>query len=286
MPNAAPKLHPAPPKGSQVPGIYPVYETGGRWLLLDRGRRSLLQTGSPLVVIGAKGAGFFETAQSSTTWSAACDGAHPVATHGYLLTARNRREFSRVGVPVIAILLRDKQVDLKKASFRALKNEASEDVYKRLDPALREAIVEDLRSGAFQIKVEDDDGQKVAKNPAPKDIQYKIDFGSPVALLDSPDAFLAVEGAQVSQTYRRCLRIYSGDRPLGPCAEMPHTLMTETRELSFLSYDPSRRGLPFVFAFTRKEPLWGHERWGFQLTSKGPRLFLHDAMDPRCREGF
>ena len=67
---------------------------------------------------------------------------------------------------------------------------------------------------------------------------------------------------------------------------MPHDLMAETAQLRFVAYDPSGKGSPFLLAYTRGEPLWGHERWGFQLTAKGPRLFLHDALDPRCRESF
>ena len=45
-------------------------------------------------------------------------------------------------------------------------------------------------------------------------------------------------------------------------------------------------GNPYVLAFTPEEPLWGHERWGFVVRASGPRLFLTDAMDRRCREGF
>ncbi|MBI4060511.1 MAG: hypothetical protein HY403_03690, partial [Elusimicrobia bacterium] len=82
------------------------------------------------------------------------------------------------------------------------------------------------------------------------------------------------------------LRLADGGRLLGPCVEMPHELMSETAQLRFVSYDPSGGGSPFLLAYTHGEPLWGHERWGFVLRRGGARLFLRDAMDPRCREGF
>jgi hypothetical protein len=67
---------------------------------------------------------------------------------------------------------------------------------------------------------------------------------------------------------------------------MPHDLMSETAQLRFVAYDPGGNGSPFLLAYTKGEPLWGHERWGFVLRGGGARLFLRDAMDPRCREGF
>ena len=73
---------------------------------------------------------------------------------------------------------------------------------------------------------------------------------------------------------------------IGDCVEMPSDLMAETALLRFVSYDPSGKGSPLLLAYTKDMPLWGHERWGFALRSSGARLFLRDAMDPRCREGF
>ena len=67
---------------------------------------------------------------------------------------------------------------------------------------------------------------------------------------------------------------------------MPHDLMAETAQLRFVAYDPGGKGSPFLLAYTRGEPLWGHERWGFVLRASGARLFLRDALDPGCREGF
>ena len=62
--------------------------------------------------------------------------------------------------------------------------------------------------------------------------------------------------------------------------------MAETAQLRFVSYDPSGKGGPLLLAYSKEAPLWGHERWGFALRAAGARLFLRDAMDPRCREGF
>ena len=95
-----------------------------------------------------------------------------------------------------------------------------------------------------------------------------------------------VTGAQISNSFRRCLRLADGDKLIGDCVEMPSDLMAETALLRFVSYDPSGKGGPLLLAYTKDAPLWGHERWGFALRSSGARLFLRDAMDPRCREGF
>jgi hypothetical protein len=63
--------------------------------------------------------------------------------------------------------------------------------------------------------------------------------------------------------------------------------MMETKLLKFVAYEPNGGGRPFILAFSEGQPpLWGHERWAFRLTSAGPQLFLQDALDPRCREGF
>ena len=114
----------------------------------------------------------------------------------------------------------------------------------------------------------------------------KIDFGSKLSLQGHPEAFLLIEGSQIGGSYRRCMHLLDGEEPLGRCTWMPHALMAETRLLNFVAYDPSRQGRPFILAYTETEPLWGHERWGFQLSEKGPKMFLRDALDPRCREGF
>lgn len=278
----------AAPRVNRVPGIYPVYEAGGRWLLLDRsGKRSTLEAGAEFVVIGSRGAGIFTAERSTKTWIAACSGSRHVATGGFLLSAAKRKEFKRTGTPVIAILLRDKKVDLSKAWFYPLKNGLGESEYRRLDGAVRKAVVRDLESGAYLIPLEDEAGLRIAREPRAEDVQYVLEFGAKLRFPGLKEPFFAIERTQVSQTSRRCLRFFDGDAALGECAEMPHALMVETRGLEFVAYDPSRKGFPFVFAFTREAPLWGHERWGFQFTRKGPRLFLSDALEePRCRGAF
>ena len=82
------------------------------------------------------------------------------------------------------------------------------------------------------------------------------------------------------------LRLLEGDKLLGSCVPMPHDLMAETAQLRFVSYDPGGKGNPFLLAYTRGEPLWGHERWGFILRANGAQLFLRDTLDPKCRAGF
>ncbi len=100
------------------------------------------------------------------------------------------------------------------------------------------------------------------------------------------DPFVFVEESGISASSRRCVRLADGDKLIGGCAEMPRALMAETDLLEFVSYDPSGGGTPLLLAFTKSTPLWGDERWGYVVGAKGPRLFLMDAMDIRCRESF
>lgn len=285
---AAATLERSPRAGSKVPGIFPVYEAGGRWMVVERpGAKRLVRRGTELLVIGSKGVERFHAAQSTRTYLAACEGPKPVPTTAFLLSAGSARSFAKVGTPVIAIFLKKgAKVDPSRAAFRPLPNQAREAVYRRLEEPLREAVLADVSSGAFPIAADDPEGQLLARNPNPEKLQMKIDFASRIGYRGLPEAFLLVEGVQVSRAYRRCLRLFSGEKPLGACAEMPHQLMTETRGLEFVAYDPDGRGRPFLLAYTEAEPLWGHERWGFQLTDEGPRLFLRDALDPRCRAAF
>jgi len=176
--------------------------------------------------------------------------------------------------------------DVSQALFTPLKNEVGESVYKKLDFAIRKTNVSDLKEGAFPILPDDQDGAALAREADPLRLQMKVDFASPVQVKGLKDPLVLIEGTQVSNSYRRCLRLFEDKEPLGGCVEMPHVLMTETRQLDFVAYDPSRAGSPFVFAYTTEAPLWGHERWGFQVNAQGAKLFLRDALDPKCREGF
>ncbi|MFH2202374.1 MAG: hypothetical protein ABIJ96_04625 [Elusimicrobiota bacterium] len=277
-------------QGKSRPGIYPVYEAGGRWMLVDRepqmSRRRVRQ-GSLLAVIGSSGVDVFRVGGTTRTWIAACEGRHPVPRTAYLLTAGSAKKFAAVGTPIIALLLpKGKTFDKKRSWFYPLRNEVKEQTYQKLQDAIRAAVVSDLRSGAFQIDVTDEKGHAFAKDPDPQAVQFKIDFGSKIRYLGFADAFVLVEGTQISQTYRRCLRMFNGIKPMGDCEEMPHELNVETRQMQFVAYDPNRRGRPYIFAYTKTQPLWGHERWGFRITDQGPELFMRDALDPRCRAGF
>ncbi|MFC1679985.1 hypothetical protein ACFL2T_07235 [Elusimicrobiota bacterium] len=289
-PAAASKKKPLSRAGSRVPGIFPVFETGRRWMLLERvekGGTRMLRKGSRLVVIGSRGVEEFYAARSTMTYLAGCEGFHPKKSLAYYLRGRKAKHFKKVGTPVIAILLRGgKSFDSKRALFYPLRNEVKESVYQRFEAGIRNSVIEDIKSGAFAIAIEDEKGHAFAQKPDPQGFLVKIDFASKIRLRGFKKAFMLVEGAQVSKSYRRCMRLFEEDSPVGKCAEMPDQLMTETRNLNFVAYDPAGRGVPFVLAYTKKAPLWGHERWGFQLTDSGPKVFLQDALDPRCRESF
>lgn len=277
----------AVPAGSRVPGIYAVYEASGRWMLVDRDGKKGLKPGSQLVVIGSHGLGQFHIDKASRTYATACEGSRPVARRAWLLTGKDAKAFKQVGTPVIAILLRPGAAfDSRRARFTALKNEVSEPLYKKLDAPLRAAVAADLGSGVFQMDLGDEDGHKTASKPDPDKIRLKIDFASHLRLDGLKDGVILVEGAEFSRSYRRCLRMVDDGAPVGACVEMPHELMAETAALEFVAYDPARSGRPFLLAFTDKTPLWGDERWGFQTTPEGPKLFMRDALDPRCRDAF
>ncbi len=290
LPAAADASRRALAKTLSRPGIYPVYEAGGRWMLIDRETdksKRRVRKGGYFVVIGSRGVEVFRVAKTTRTWIAACEANRSVPRTGYLLTARKAAKFKRVGTPIIALRLpAGKSFDTNSAWFYPLKNGVREETYQKLQTSLRSAIVADLQSGAFQIDVSDEKGHAFAAKPEADLVQMKIDFGSKIRYRGLKNAFLLVEGTQISKTYRRCMRLYDGDKPIGHCAEMPHELNVETRQMRFVAYDPNRRGRPYIFAYTKREPLWGHERWGFLLADSGPTLFMRDALDPRCRAGF
>jgi hypothetical protein len=195
-----------------------------------------------------------------------------------------------VGRPIIGIKVSPK-FNLKgsRAVYRNLPDKVGESTYAALDSALRKAAVNDLSAGRFPLKSDDEAAHAIQQNPQPDKFQVKIDFGSPLPISGLPGAFVLVEESEVSASSRRCLRLANGDQLVGDCAEMPRALMAETAKtasLEFVAYDPSGGGSPFLLALTKTTPLWGDERWGFVLRPTGPRLFLKDAMDIRCREGF
>ena len=289
-PEFSPRKTPRPtksPSGSRVPSIFAVYAAAGRWMLIEREGSAKPGPGSNFVVIGSRGLGEFRAERATKTWEAACENGKKVPRRGWLLGGGDANAFTRVGTPVIAILLKPgAHFNSSRAHFSPLKNQAGEPLYQRLEKALKAAVLTELLSGEFQMEIGDEEGHRTAANPDPDKIRLKIDFAARLKLAGFEDPLVLVDGAEYSRSARRCLRLVDGDKLVGPCVEMPHELMAETAALNFVAYDPSRSGKPFVLAFTEKGPLWGHERWGFQNTAKGPKLFLRDALDPRCRESF
>lgn len=277
-------------KARRAAGVYPVYDTPEGWLLFDRGGRPKgLEAGSQFLVVGSKATGLFSVSRSAQ--ADGCVGKRPGKVPGYLLSGRGQEA---LGVPIIALKApKGRQLDLKKARLYRLVNAVDDETYRVYDKALKDAILEDVKSGAYLFKADDSLGAHYAQNPDPDKVQLKLDFGSKIRIAGVKNAFVLIEGVNISKTSRRCLRLFSdrsaaGEPPVpsGACAEMPHDLMAETQLLDFVAYDPNGKGTPFVLAYTSKEALWGHERWGYQLTRKGPRRFLMDATDPKCRERF
>ena len=273
------------PKERQAPrGILPVYETPEGWMALDRGgKRAAIPRGTAFLVIGSKAAGVL-TSGPGTAITAACVDRKPAKVPAYPLSGNAQ---SGLGTPIIAIRVpRGRSLDTKQARFYPLVNEVNDETYQSVGDALRQAVLADLAAGKFKLKADDAGAQQYAKEPDPKKLQLKLDFGSKIRIAGMSKAFLLVEGANISKSFRRCVLLLNEDAPVGACADMPHDLMAETQLLEFVAYDPNGRGTPFILAYTTREPLWGHERWGFQLTPKGAKRFLMDAQDAKCREGF
>lgn len=278
--------------GSRVPGIFPVYETAKRWMLVERipkgsKRKRLVSKGTQLLVIGSEGIAQFYAQASTQTYMADCENLKAKPMLGYYLSAKSAKAFREVGKPVIAIKLpKGRKVNTSRARFSKLPNAVGEKDYKELETAIRQSVLADVKSGAFQTELDDPGFVRFEEKPDPKGFQMKIDYASPLQFRGLSRAKIAIEGIQISKAYRRCLRLFDEAHPVGECVEMPHELMSETGGLEFITYDPSGAGRPFVLAYTHGSPLWGHERWGFQLSTKGPKLFLQDALDTRCREAF
>ncbi len=266
-------------------GIYPVYEVSGQWVIFDKkpAKPSPLSDGAKFLVIGTQGAQVFSVGRSSGTYGGVCRAGKPVKARAALLKGPR----TVVGRPIIGIKVSPKfTLKDSRAAYQNLPNKVSDATYTLLDSVLRKAAVADLTAGRFPLKSDDEAAHAIQQNPTPQKFQVKIDFGSPVSLNGMTGAYVLVEESALSASYRRCLRIANGDQLVGDCAEMPRALMAETAQLEFVSYDPSGSGSPFLLALTKTTPLWGDERWGFVLKPAGPRLFLKDAMDIRCREGF
>ncbi len=281
----------AVPAGAQdgygARGLFPVYQSGNQWLIFDKpraaGTANDLMPGSKFLVVGNTGADLFIVARTSPTYGAACRNKKPVRLRAALLKGPR----AGVGDPVLAIKVPDSFVMKgSRAHYAALVNMVDEPLYQRLGSTLTASAVEEVKSGAYRFRPDDEGSAAFLADPKPENVTLKIDFAAhpKVAGLAAPTAL--VTGTQISSAYRRCLRLADGDKLIGSCVEMPHVLMAETAQLSFVAYDPGGKGSPFLLAYTRGEPLWGHERWGFVLRAAGARLFLHDTLNPGCREGF
>ncbi|MBI4677908.1 MAG: hypothetical protein HY748_10030 [Elusimicrobia bacterium] len=285
----------AAPEGYGAKGIFPVYDVSGEWVVYDKksaGRASgdpRLRVGNRFLVVGSLGASVFAVTGSTAGYGGACKGHQPLRLRAAVLDGPRKE----VGIPVIAIQAPPKfNLRRPQAKFRMLRNQVGEQTYQRLLGALKARLKDEVSSGEFRLKADDEpadsaeDGSRKPEADALASAAAKIDFGAVVSVAGLSDPFVLVEGTQVKASYRRCLRLANGGVLVGSCAVMRHELMAETSRLEFVSYDPSGQGKPFVLAYTPSEPLWGHERWGFALRKSGPRLFLGDSMDIRCREGF
>jgi len=268
-------------------GLFPVYKSGNQWVIFDKPRKGPgakeLLPGSKFLIVGSLGADLFVVGRTSATYGGLCRNKKPLKLRAALLKGPR----ATVGEPVMAIKVPDSfQLKGSNARYDALDNKVDEPLYALLGSTLTAAALEEGKAGAYRFREDDEGSAAFLADPKPEKIAMKIDFAAhpPVAGLASPTALIT--DAQISSSHRRCLRLADGDRLLGRCVEMPHDLMSETAQLRFIAYDPGGNGSPFLLAYTRGEPLWGHERWGFILRKSGARMFLRDAMDPRCRDGF
>ncbi|HVA66775.1 MAG TPA: hypothetical protein VNK24_07610 [Elusimicrobiota bacterium] len=278
----------AAPEPYGAKGIFPVYESGGQWLIFDKspGPRESAWLSAPrrYLVIGSDGSGIFWVARDSASYGGACRQSQPLS----LRTALLKGPRSLVGHPIIAIHV-PLGFSLKgsRAVFRALGNAVSDPAYQNLYPALDAKTVEEIKQGLVSVDFSTAvfDQSSTYSGPKPQ-IQTVIDFAAKIPVEGLMNASVLVTESTVGNKTWRCLREADGSNLAGACALMPRKLMAETDLLQFVSYDPSGDGHPFLFAYTKRTPLWGNERWGFSLGPEGPKVFLMDAMDIRCREGF
>ena len=268
-------------------GLFPVYQSGNQWIIFDKphktGKAGDLMPGSKFLIVGSVGADLFVVGRTSATYGGVCRNKQPLRLRAALLKGPR----STVGDPVMAIKVPDGfQLKGSRARYDALKNSVDEPLYRLLASTLTAAALEEGKSGAYRFRPDDDGSAAFLADPKADKVAMKIDFAAHplVAGLKEPTALIT--DAQISSSHRRCLRLADGERLIGRCVEMPHDLMSETAQLRFVAYDPGGNGSPFLLAYTKGEPLWGHERWGFVLRVSGARLFLRDSMDPRCRDGF
>ncbi len=268
-------------------GLFPVYDHAGTWLIYDRASKksasSALRPGARLLIVGSRGAALFSVARTSATYGGACRGRKPLRLRAAILKGPRKE----VGDPILAIKVPN-TFSLKgsHARYADLPNQVNEAVYQSLGAALADAALSQAKDGTFRFKLDDEGASAFLADPKPEKILLKIDYAARPKVAGLAAPLVLVIGAQISNSFRRCLRLADGNKLVGGCVEMPSDLMAETALLHFVSYDPGGKGSPFLLAYTKEAPLWGHERWGVVLRATGARLFLRDAMDPRCREGF
>ncbi len=268
-------------------GLFPVYDVGGRWLIYDKtttaGGAKALGVSSTFLLIGSEGADIFEVARTSAAYGGACRARKPARLRAAVLKGARRN----IGTPILGLKV-PVGFTLKgsHAAYKAQPNEVGEPVYQSLGAALNAATIAETKSGAFRFKSDDDGRSSFLADPKPEKVLLKIDYAARVSVTGLSSPMVLITGAQISNSFRRCLYLADGNKLIGPCVEMPGDLLAETGLLHFVSYDPGGKGNPLLLAYTQDAPRWGHERWGFSLRAAGARLLLRDAMNPRCREGF
>ena len=281
----------APPAAAQeeygAKGLFPTYNVGGHWLIYDKttakGGSQGLAPGGTFLLVGSEGAELFSVAHASAAFGGACRGRKPTRLRAAILSGPRKK----VGDPILSIKVpEDFTLKGSRAAYSVLPNAVDEPLYQALGATLAAATLEEAKTGAFRFKADDADASAFLADPKPEKVLLKIDYAAKVQVAGLTRGLVLVTGAQISNSFRRCLRLADGDKLIGGCVEMPNDLMAETALLRFVSYDPSGKGSPLLLAYTKDAPLWGHERWGFALRSSGARLVVRDAMDPRCREGF
>jgi hypothetical protein len=214
-------------------GIYPVYETGGQWVIFDKSvgkaKAGLLAQGSRFLVVGSAGVQLFTVARNAESFGGACRNKKPVK----LRTALLKGPRAAVGTPIVGIRV-PANFSLKGSRARhvALGNEVNDDTYAKLGEVVRAAAVADMQSGTFKAMAPEEPG-KLPHFPKPEEVLVKIDFGARILVRGLADAFAFVDAAQAGTGFRRCLRLADDNKLISDCVEMPHALLAETALLRF-----------------------------------------------------
>ena len=176
-----------------------------------------------------------QSARTSAATGSSCRKSQPILLPTALLKGPRRA----VGSPIIGIQVNaDFQLQGSQARYLDLHNEIDEGTYSRLADAVKSAVVSDIKARTFRFNPDDSRGPLLRQDPAPEQIQMKMDFGASLLVRGLTDAFVFIETSQVSATSRRRLRLADGKELTGKGVEMPDTILLPLSQWAYIMSTP------------------------------------------------